>query len=75
MQHPWWNQQTANHLIWATALVLMVALLVLTVKVWTGHLYSMAHAKAVFEREQREREQALAEARDAALRVRRGGEA
>lgn len=68
MQHPWWNGQTANHLIWATATVLLGLFCLLSLWIYGRYKTGLVYAENAGKQMQREHEAQTAAEREARLR-------
>lgn len=56
MSQPWYSPQTANHLIWATALVLLGLIALAGLVVWTRHREPERYAMLAAEQAKRDAE-------------------
>jgi hypothetical protein len=54
MSQPWYNQQTANHLIWAVALVSIVWLVLVGFTLYWRHQRDLLYARLAAEEAQRQ---------------------
>lgn len=51
MSQPWYSPQTANHLIWATALVLIALIVLVGLALWLRH-QGQTQARKLYAEEQ-----------------------
>jgi cell division protein FtsL len=54
MSQPWYSPQTANHLIWATAVVLLALIALAGLVVWTRHKDGALYARLASEENARQ---------------------